>query len=143
MSAQLGADEKCGDCAFWAQMDKMGGNCRRRAPRPNNNSDEIAHWPRTDWDDGCGDWFVRSAGTPLLVFCRECVFWKHQAGGLHPVDLQDQFSDWWRHAGKCLRFSPQPSAFPGNRAFWRVTHESDACSEGSVRGDKAKENSAE
>jgi hypothetical protein len=130
MSAQFGAESKCGACAFWTRMDAQGGNCRRHAPRPNNNVDEIAHWPRTDSNDGCGEWLVSSSEATPLIYCRDCVYWRHMAHGIQPVDLQDQFSEWWRHAGKCLRFAPQPSPFPGNRAFWRATHETDACSEG-------------
>lgn len=133
MSAQFGAESKCGECAFWTRMDKQGGNCRRHAPRPNNNVDEIAHWPRTGWEDACGEWRANSPDARLLVSCSECVYWKHMAQGLQPVDLQDQFSDWWRQAGKCLRFAPQPSSFPGNRAFWRATHGGDACSEGATK----------
>ena len=132
MSPTFGVASKCGDCAFWIRMDKQGGNCRRCAPRPTNNANDIAHWPRTDRNDACGEWLARSTEATPLVFCRECVYWEHMPEGIQPTDLQDQFSDWWRDAGKCLRFPPAPSSFPGNRAFWRATHQSDGCSEGRI-----------
>ncbi len=125
--------ERCGGCAFWSRMDKQGGNCRLRAPLPGSSADEIAHWPRTGQDDYCGEWQPGDAAAPRLTPCKGCVYWSHPEKGLTPVDRGDQLSDWWAGAGHCLRFSPRPSSTPGNRAFWRATHESDACAQGKPR----------
>jgi len=132
MSDHLAADSKCCDCAFWIRTDKKGGNCRRRAPRPSSDADEIARWPRTNDDDGCGEWLLKTEdGTPLIR-CGDCSYWRHMAEGIQPVDSQDHFSDWWRRAGKCHRFAPQPSSLSGSRAFWSATNQGDVCSEGQL-----------
>ncbi len=131
--SEFGPEARCDGCAFWRRMDKEGGTCRRRAPAPGGNSGEIAHWPRTSHDDACGEWRSASIAIAATVLCRQCVYWRHLAHGFLPIDRQDQFSEWWKHAGHCLRLAPIPSSEPGNRSFWRSTHESDSRSEGKVR----------
>jgi len=49
-----------------------------------------------------------------------------------PYGRRDQLSEWWAHAGHCTRFAPRPSSEPGNRGFWRVTHATDGCSDGTT-----------
>jgi hypothetical protein len=106
------------------------GACRRRAPCPSYDRDEVAHWAHTFHEDYCGEWCASDAAAPTATLCRDCAFWSYAAGGLQPVDRRDQLPEWWRRAGHCLRFAPRPSELPGHKAFWRATHESDRCFEG-------------
>ncbi len=130
--SDFGPGARCDGCAFWRRMDKEGGTCRRRAPAPGNSPNDIAHWPRTYQDEACGEWRSASNDAASTVSCKQCIYWEHLAHGFVPVDKQDQFSDWWRQTGHCLRLAPIPSSEPGNRSFWRSTHASDACSKGKV-----------
>jgi hypothetical protein len=127
---QFSLDSTCEGCAFWRRLDQEGGSCRRRAPTPGNRPDEIAHWARTHRDDVCGEWRAVSLEMRSTVKCAECIYWRRSAHGSVPVDSLDQFSDWWKHSGHCLRVAPVPSTEPGNRSFWPATHQNDGCAEG-------------
>lgn len=128
MTTRLRPQPRCDSCAFWRRMEREGGSCHRRAPSTSSSGDEVAHWPRTHADDACGEW---SPDRPIATLsCGDCVHWRHPKQGIIPLDRKDQLQDWWAHAGHCIRTAPSPDAQPGNRAFWRATHESDGCYDG-------------
>ncbi|WP_428990557.1 hypothetical protein [Methylocapsa aurea] len=59
-----------------------------------------------------------------------CRYWQHDPGGIMPVDLADELTDWWARAGHCNRHPPHPSSLSAAKAHWLVTHASDGCFEG-------------
>jgi hypothetical protein len=121
----------CGDCIFWDHAQDGEGLCRRHAPTPSQKVDEVAHWPETRAENGCGE------GAPVAerrpVKCADCIYWNQPSGGLNPQRRRDETADWWRHGGHCLRLSPQPSPEPGARGFWRATSGNDSCGDGKAR----------
>jgi len=49
----------CGDCQYW-KLDESSegqkyGECRAKAPQPIQREGQGAWWPRTSYDDGCGE----------------------------------------------------------------------------------------
>jgi hypothetical protein len=121
----------CGDCIFWDHADNEEGLCRRHAPSVGQRVDDVAHWPETRAENGCGEGARDADRRP--VTCSACVYWSRPGGGLDPQRRRDEPADWWRQAGHCLRYSPQPSPEPGARGFWRVTAERDSCGDGKRR----------
>lgn len=121
---------QCGHCAFWQQVDGVNGCCRRHAPSASENSDEVAHWPLTRADESCGEGIVAKASEFLVIRCDTCIYWRHVAEGMEPMLRWDRPSEWWRHAGHCIRFAPVPSREPGPRAYWRATNAVDGCFDG-------------
>lgn len=121
----------CGGCVFWKREGTHDGSCRRRAPSPAYNADEISHWPTTTERQRCGDGVAIGAQALVLVPCGTCQFWQtNPGGGLDPQDRKDEFREWWDAAGHCIRHAPDPSAAPGSRGFWRATNIADSCGEG-------------
>lgn len=121
---------KCGDCIFWDRCGDNDGLCRRHAPCASQRADDVAHWPETHADDGCGEG-ARGSGRP--VSCAACGYWSQPSGGLSPQRRRDQPADWWRHAGHCRRYAPQPTPEPGARGFWQVTSGRDGCGDAKAR----------
>jgi hypothetical protein len=122
----------CAQCANWNHVRDGDGLCRAHAPEPTARIDDIAHWPQSHGDEGCGE--GRPArGSPSAVACRVCIFWRRSPNGLNPLNRIDKTMTWWQGAGHCVRLSPKPRSEPGNRAFWRVTHGDDGCAEGAAR----------
>jgi hypothetical protein len=131
MSDAPGPAVQCAGCAFWRHGRESEGVCRRRAPDTGARGEEVAHWPQTRAQQGCGDGVA--APTPsAAVTCGECVFWRRPAHGFSPVDRGDMPMSWWAHAGYCARHAPKPSSEPGARAFWRATSSADGCGEGAT-----------
>lgn len=67
---------ECHECAFWKQLDDLGGQCRRYAPQPktSESSDDEPYsqvwWPQTTFDDWCGEFQQRKPeilDSPFLV----------------------------------------------------------------------------
>lgn len=131
MTDRSRSQQRCNSCTFWRRTDSDGGACHRRAPSASASSDEIAHWPRTHDNDACGEW--NADGSIVTLYCGACVYWRQPEHGMSPVDRKDQPHDWWAHAGRCIRLAPSPDGQPGNRAFWRATHEADGCFDGAAR----------
>ena len=135
-----GALVRCGECGFWAQFNGAVGLCRRRAPQPvaGNERDTVAHWPETFAEEGCGDGRAKGiSGATALLACDTCALWVQGAavaGGLEPVDYNDQPRAWWHRAGRCMRHAPVPLASPGVRMVWPATHATDGCGEAAARG---------
>ena len=121
---------QCRDCGLWESFDHGDGRCRRHAPSAAETMDEVAHWPLTRAEDSCGEGVLAANSKKRPIPCRRCIYWHHSPTGIEPVQRSDQLADWWRRAGRCLRFAPWPSAEPGGRAFRRVSHEDDSCSDG-------------
>ena len=117
----------CARCAFWQKVQEGQGICRRRAPEASSRSEEVAHWPQTRAEQGCGDGL--EAKRPSY-HCDDCVFWRRYSGGLHPMNRSDMLNAWWANAGICTRHAPKPVTEPGPRAFWRATGGTDYCGEG-------------
>jgi hypothetical protein len=44
----------CAQCVYWRQMPGRAGLCRRRAPDSALRAEEVAHWPQTQPEQGCG-----------------------------------------------------------------------------------------
>lgn len=123
---------RCKDCAFWESRSTHVGLCRAAAPVQGRVIDEVAHWPETDAQEGCGDGVAHQGDPVQLIRCGSCAFW-HQPNpgdGLQPLDRKDHALKWWSQAGHCRRHKPRPSSNPGHRGLWRVTNESDGCAEG-------------
>lgn len=121
----------CEDCMFWKRLGPHDGTCRRRAPRPSEEADLVAHWPMTASRERCGDGLRRDPQAPALVACGQCRFWHSGPnGGLDPQNRRDEPEEWWQAAGHCVRHAPGPSSEPGCRGFWRATHLKDTCAEG-------------
>lgn len=121
---------QCRHCALWEHFENADGFCRRHAPSAAETMDEVAHWPLTHAEDACGEGVPAASSETRPVPCRRCVYWHHNAAGIEPVQRRDQLADWWRAAGRCLRFAPWPSSDPGARAFRRVSHADDSCFDG-------------
>ena len=122
----------CGDCANWDSHGAVAGYCRAHAPLPGPSVDEVAHWPETTRQDGCGQGVTKGDAAPVFTRCQDCAFW-HQpqhGGGLVPQDRKDHPTRWWSQAGHCRRNAPHPASIPGHRGFWRVTNGQDGCVEG-------------
>ena len=129
----------CAACAFWRKLREHEGLCARRAPSPSTQPDEAAHFPQThDWQ-WCGEGVP--AERPIGWRCADCVYWRRPEGGLHPIQRRDMPMAWWDRAGTCHRHAPTPVPEPGPRAFWRATHDSDFCAEGSL-GRRAADDTA-
>jgi hypothetical protein len=115
-------------------VNQRDGFCRRHAPNTSGTIDEVAHWPLTHHDDQCGDGVAAEAASQPSTTCSGCAFWRSSPdGGLAPYARRDQLTEWWKHAGRCTRFSPSPSSDTGYRAFWRVTHMTDGCFDGAAK----------
>lgn len=123
--------ETCSKCAFWEHAGEKSGICRRLAPMPTLGTDDIAHWPLTYPFEGCGE--GKAAGTSpnsTLVRCGACIFWRPVGVTFRPMQMNEQFANWWKQAGHCARFAPKPSPVPGIRTFWCATNSADYCGEG-------------
>ncbi len=46
----------CSTCSYWKQngTEPTGGTCRRYAPQPRPRM-SVGSWPKTQYDDWCGD----------------------------------------------------------------------------------------
>ena len=128
MSTTLAQETSCARCAFWQKVRENEGLCRRRAPGAAYRADQVAHWPQTRADQGCGDGSDRTQA--LFCHCDDCVYWRRYKDGLHPMNRSDMPNSWWLNAGLCTRHAPTPITEPGPRAFWRATAASDGCGEG-------------
>jgi hypothetical protein len=128
------AARNCGECIHWTKMREQEGVCRRHAPDATRCSDEVAHWPQTHIRQVCGEGLVASVRPGAS--CAACLYWRHPAAGLEPVDRGDMPKAWWARAGLCVRSAPRPSAEPGPRAFWPATGHGDGCGDGVVRPDQ-------
>jgi hypothetical protein len=118
----------CTECVYWRQSPDKGGLCRRRAPDATVRAEQVAHWPHTEPQQGCGDGVAGTADRADA--CASCSFWRRYPGGMHPMNRGDMPNQWWAHAGLCMRHAPKPAIEPGPRGFWRATSESDYCGEG-------------
>jgi hypothetical protein len=124
----------CQHCTFWEHISSSSeGRCRRHAPAFAEVINDVAHWPLTHAEDSCGEGVGTELAHAEFIKCSTCVYWRHRIGGVDPVQRRDQLEAWWREAGHCVRFAPQPSSEPGARAFWRVSHANDFCFDGSVK----------
>lgn len=121
---------ECRRCAFWQQLDRGDGRCRRHAPATCENPDQIAHWPLTRAEQFCGEGVVAATADVTCIRCDACIFWGHMTVGLDPMSRLDQRIDWWRSAGHCVKFAPVPSNEPAPRAYWRATNAADCCFDG-------------
>jgi len=121
----------CKACRFWLSANDQNGHCKRRAPRPTESPDQIAHWPETFAGDSCGEGAERDTAFQISM-CMDCVFWCRAINneGVYPIDRLGARAGWWREAGHCKRYAPGPSSTSGQRGFWRVTHSKDGCAEG-------------
>ena len=137
----------CVACRFWASGNAQAGLCKRRAPRPAELPNQIAHWPETFAADMCGEGERRAgpgaglgaglgAGVGAALACEACRFWQLVGSkeGIYPQDRMGARAQWWREAGHCVRYAPGPSSTSGHHGFWRVTHRMDGCAEGSPAG---------
>lgn len=120
----------CGQCTFWQQLDDVNGNCRRHAPGPCQNMDEVAHWPLTRKYESCGEGVQAPKDRVPYLRCDACLYWRPVGEGIDPMLRQDQLSGWWRHAAYCARYAPVPVKEPGPRAYWRATNAADGCFDG-------------
>ncbi len=126
---------RCESCVFWEHLSNRDGLCRRHAPNAARSIDEIAHWPLTYAENSCGEGLAVETSKRRLIDCQRCIYWRHPAGGIDPMQRSDQLAGWWREAGHCVRFAPRPFPEPGGRAFWRVSHAADSCFDGQIRHD--------
>ncbi len=124
--------QPCSGCAFWEHAGVDQGMCRCHAPRPGTEVDEVAHWPETLAEDGCGAGIHHEPENARVIRCADCAYWHqpHRGKGLFPMNRKDEVTSWWAQAGHCRRHAPCPSSQPGQRGYWRATHESDGCAEG-------------
>jgi hypothetical protein len=125
---------KCGNCIYWERSEERDGFCRRHAPMAGQTSDEVAHWPQTRAENGCGEGISTGDPSHRPVTCAACIYWEQFAGGLNPERRSDETSDWWHRAGHCVRYAPHPKPGPGARGFWRATSGGDACGDGKAVG---------
>jgi hypothetical protein len=121
----------CADCAYWDKLRVGDGLCRRFAPDVARVAEQIAHWPSTSSQQGCGDG-VKGPAKPHVT-CGKCVYWRSFRDGIHPVNRSDMPYSWWARSGFCVRRAPRPVTEPGPRAFWRATSDIDYCGEGVSR----------
>lgn len=128
MTAITGDKSSCSHCHFWHLLRPHYGLCERNAPKP-SGEEQIAHWPETNRDQGCGE-FETPAVARVLTHCGDCQYWRRPPNGFEPDDKGDKVASWWAMAGHCTRHAPQPSSDPGPRAFWPATHATDQCAEG-------------
>ena len=120
-------------CAACRHFDRTGTNgfCRRHAPAVGDSPFEVARWPETRAIDGCGDGEPNGdRSSEQRLPCGDCIFWYRPGIGIDPSQRGDHLRAWWQDAGYCRRLAPHPGVDIGRRAFWRVTHRNDHCSEG-------------
>lgn len=133
-------------CTACRMFQQPGDLCRRHAPSPTTERQEVAQWPRREPDSRCGE---GSFDPPLT--CRSCQFW-WQPGGkpLNPPHVlvgkhthpfwqvsapNDRGPEWWAQSGLCIHHTASPDR--ETRLYHpRVTHATlDGCGDGKVPGD--------
>lgn len=133
------ADEKdkatlpanCSACVYRAASD---GLCRRHAPATAEDEFELAYWPKIRPADRCG---VGAAitGNPnfSIIACETCVHWLRPGDEpVRPDYRKGLTAEWWEGSGYCTRLAPTPSSHEARRAYWRVTHTTAGCGDGTA-----------
>jgi hypothetical protein len=122
---------ECGVCAYWVAFGPTTGKCHRHSPRPGTQVDDTSYWLETLNDDGCAEGVPREEGKEVMIRCRDCAFWRRRKGdqGLFPKRRGDLPLSWWREAGFCARFAPDPGSTT-EIVVWRATHANDRCGDG-------------
>jgi hypothetical protein len=72
-------ERRCGSCHFWERSGDEGPECRRHSPTvfmvpllnangsPRGETVPIAYWPRTQYDDWCGEFMIKDVSASETV----------------------------------------------------------------------------
>ena len=102
---------------------------RDAAPGPGEREFTRSHWPHVRKTALCG------AGVRIIdrqwLRCFDCIHWVWPLPAGHTGGRQHKSKEWWDGAGLCTAHAPRPGTEEGERAYWRVTHETeDGCGDG-------------